>query len=342
VENRRRTEGRRRRKPGIVARQLEANNGSPFLAERLYCERQLTAGYAHAFAMPRRSATPRARHNESDTAGARIIRCCLLTCVSPARGTGSCPSRRFPPPSPPEERLTIRLLSGLSLAIIARRACVAARRKSSGGPAEKLCRGGGRRRRHSTRLTSLNASLARVVRQIPPELRFSNIPASAAIFDSRGFNPPPPPLCGPARFYAGPIVASPSEIALLIRAAGSLLSGIHVRVPKHVQYRSSLRPPPGHPAGVSRRGTRTAFENWSKLEMGYPVSSLICKLQEIREIGLTRQRQHPPFSSLAAPARVYPLPLQPRRLFPPPRFPHPPRARSFAAVIIRSMRAFSL
>jgi len=43
--------------------------------------------------------------------------------------------------------------------------------------------------------------------------------------------------------------------------------------------------------GVSRRGTRTAFENWSKLEMGYPVSSLICKLQEIREIGLTRMQR---------------------------------------------------
>lgn len=48
------------------------------------------------------------------------------------------------------------------------------------------------------------------------------------------------------------------------------------------------------------------FENWLKLEMGYPVSSLICKLQEIREIGLARQQQqrHPPFSSLATCARM--------------------------------------
>lgn len=50
--------------------------------------------------------------------------------------------------------------------------------------------------------------------------------------------------------------------------------------------------------GVVCRG-RLAFENWSKLEVGYPVSSLICKLQEICGIGLARQqRQHPPFYSL--------------------------------------------
>lgn len=41
-----------------------------------------------------------------------------------------------------------------------------------------------------------------------------------------------------------------------------------------------------------------AFENWSKLEVGYLVSSLICKLQEICGIGLARQ--HPPFYSLVA------------------------------------------
>lgn len=50
--------------------------------------------------------------------------------------------------------------------------------------------------------------------------------------------------------------------------------------------------------GIVCRG-RIAFENWSKLEIGYPVSSLICKLQEICGIGLARQqRQHPPFYSL--------------------------------------------
>lgn len=56
---------RGRRKPSIVvdcARQLEPNNRPPFLAERLYCERQLTAEYAHVSAMPRRSA--RSTHNE--------------------------------------------------------------------------------------------------------------------------------------------------------------------------------------------------------------------------------------------------------------------------------------
>lgn len=46
------------------------------------------------------------------------------------------------------------------------------------------------------------------------------------------------------------------------------------------------------------------FENWSKLEANYPVSSLICKLQEIRGIGLTRQQQHPPFSLLVSYACV--------------------------------------
>lgn len=38
--------------------------------------------------------------------------------------------------------------------------------------------------------------------------------------------------------------------------------------------------------GVLHGGTGMAFENWSKLEVGYPISSLICKLQEIRGIGL--------------------------------------------------------
>jgi len=41
--------------------------------------------------------------------------------------------------------------------------------------------------------------------------------------------------------------------------------------------------------GVLHGGTRMAFENWSKLEVGYPISSLICKLQEIRGIGLAWQ-----------------------------------------------------
>lgn len=47
------------------------------------------------------------------------------------------------------------------------------------------------------------------------------------------------------------------------------------------------------------RYTGMAFENQSKLEVGYPVSPLICKLQEIRRISLARQQQHPFFSSLA-------------------------------------------
>lgn len=65
VERERGRTGRGRRKPSIVvdcARQLEPNNRPPFLAERLYCERQLTAEYAHVSAMPRRSA--RSTHNE--------------------------------------------------------------------------------------------------------------------------------------------------------------------------------------------------------------------------------------------------------------------------------------
>lgn len=41
--------------------------------------------------------------------------------------------------------------------------------------------------------------------------------------------------------------------------------------------------------GVLYGGTGMAFENWSKLEVGYPISSLICKLQEIRGIGLAWQ-----------------------------------------------------
>jgi len=56
-------DGRGRRKPSIVvdcARQLEPNNRPPFLAKRLYCERQLTADYASV--IPRRSA--RSTHNE--------------------------------------------------------------------------------------------------------------------------------------------------------------------------------------------------------------------------------------------------------------------------------------
>lgn len=89
-----------RRKPSIVvdcARQLELNNRPPFLAERLYCERQLTAEYAHVSAMPRRSA--RSTHNERYARDARIILTrCYLTCRFRIvrYDPGSCPSPIFP------------------------------------------------------------------------------------------------------------------------------------------------------------------------------------------------------------------------------------------------------
>lgn len=104
IEVERRREGGREgkgRKPSIVvdcARQLEPNNRPPFLAERLYCERQLTAEYAHASAMPRRSARS-TTHNERYARDARIILTrCYLTCRSRiARlDPGSCPSPVFP------------------------------------------------------------------------------------------------------------------------------------------------------------------------------------------------------------------------------------------------------
>lgn len=53
------------------ARQLEPNNRPPFLAKRLYCERQLTAEYAHAHS--RCHDDPHAARTMSDTSDARII-----------------------------------------------------------------------------------------------------------------------------------------------------------------------------------------------------------------------------------------------------------------------------
>lgn len=69
---------------------------------------------------------------------------------------------------------------------------------------------------------------------------------------------------------------------------------------KRTRYRSRSPYALRHGGVLCRE--RMAFENWSKLEVGYPVSSLICKLQEICGIGLARQqqRQHPPFYSLVA------------------------------------------
>lgn len=87
-----------RRKPGIVvdcARQLEPNNRPPFLAKRLYCERQLTAEYAHAHS--RCHDYPHAARTMNDTSDARIMPDTLLPHVSLARrDPGSCPSPVFP------------------------------------------------------------------------------------------------------------------------------------------------------------------------------------------------------------------------------------------------------